>query len=207
VKFNVKLEHKTHGVVDTVVDLPEVGENDSPHESWEEIVTAAQKNAASRYVDFESFGNDSKYLDRLEEVGAEFEMVDALVESDQPNKRWAVYGHYSNNDGGTWNDHVEAPTYEIAAFYARKTMAYNEYEGRTGVDQTDFQITMDEIQIFDCYEEPVTKDEAIGELKAAYAAMQNFVDKCDRGEAKSVRTYAAFKALLGGSRLPAEMRS
>lgn len=204
-KFNVKLEHKTHGIVDTVVDLPEVGENDSPHESWEEIAAAAQKNAASRYVNFESFGNDSKYLDRLEEVGAEFEMVDALVDSDQPDKRWAVFAHYSSSDGGTWNEHVMAPTYEIAAFYARKTMAYNECGGK--IDLMDFQITMDEIQIFDCYEEPVTKTEAIEELKAAYKAIQEFVDKCDRGEARSVRTYAAFKALLDGSKLPAEMRA
>jgi hypothetical protein len=206
-KFGVKLEHKTHGIIETKVDLPDIAENDSLHDQWEHIVSTAQKNAASRYVHFESFGNDSAYLERLEEVGCEFDVIAVLAESEQPDKRWAVFGHYSKDDGGTWSGHVEAPTYQIADFYARLAMAINEYEGQTDVDPVDFHITMDEIQIFDLYEEPVTKDEAIAELKAAYAAMQAFVDKCDRGEARSVRTYGAFKALLDGSKLPAEMRS
>lgn len=50
--------------------------------------------------------------------------------------------------------------------------------------------------------DPPTTIALIGRLERLEKAAQNFIDKVDRGEARSVRSYAEFKEALGGEREP-----
>ena len=166
-KFNCTLTHPTHGSLTTVVDH---STKDGLYFWYAEIAEAARRNLASRFVDYESFGSDSAYADRLDVVGAEFMPVMFTLETDQPRKRFSVLGQYSSDEQGTWSDHVEAVDREEAEFIARQIMADNERTNRA--DDTDFSTTLEEIDILECDEEPVTKDEALA-LLAEYGKLHD----------------------------------
>jgi len=157
-KIKVTLLHRDHGEAITELDV-RFGADDIVSR-YEDIVTQARKNVASRHVDYESFGNDSAYADRLDVVGDEFSIEDIEVISEAPRLRYHIYGHYSSDDGGTWSDHVYARCDDEADFQGRFQMACN--EGQKPGNAHDFLLTMEESEIYDCYPEPITKDEAIG---------------------------------------------
>lgn len=164
-KIKVELENDEHGKVSTIV---ETEHNNDFHLHFEEIVTEARKNAASRFVSYEAFKSDDDYLTALETLGENFKIVEFLtVDDGKPKVRWSIYGRYSDDERGTWSDWVEASTAEEADFVARQTMADN--EGVDANDVSDYAITMDEIQIEECGLEPVTLDELAATVREIIA--------------------------------------
>ncbi|MBI1202635.1 MAG: hypothetical protein GC182_09010 [Rhodopseudomonas sp.] len=164
-KFKCTTTHKDHGELTTTV---EINRDNDFVPVYDEIADAAALDLASRYVDYESFGSDSDYSDRLDEVADEFTVIWLDLITDQPRQRYAIYGRYSNDESGTWSDHVEATNCDEAEFIARQTMADNERADRDDPDQ--FMLVMEEIEIEECYPEPVTKDEALA-LIAEYGKL------------------------------------
>lgn len=156
-KIKVTLLHSRHGEAVTELDV-DFGADDLVSK-YEDIVAQARKNVASRHVDYESFGNDSAYADRLDVVGDEFSIEDIEVISDAPRVRYHIYGHYSADDGGTWSDHVYARCDDEADFQGRFEMAT--LEGLSPGDVDSFQSTMEDIEIYDCWKEPISKQEAV----------------------------------------------
>jgi hypothetical protein len=137
----------------------------------------ARKTFATHFVDYDNYDNDSAYLDDLEQVGGRFFVGSMRKEGDR--RRFLVYGTYSDFPaGGAWSDHVEAVDDEDARFQAAWIMAMNE-----GADPNDknfdsladafagFLVDMDEIEITDCEEEPVSKDEALDLVRDLYALL------------------------------------
>ncbi len=158
-KFTIKLKHSIHGEVETVV---EIGATESFEDHYADFARQALKNAASRYVDYDSFGNDSAYLERLETVAEEFKLVSVSILRNAPIHRYAVSGEYST-DRGRWDDWVMASKEADARFAAKWQMANNEGSDPNDID--DFQTTMEDITINDCYPQPVTVDEGVEYLR------------------------------------------
>ena len=128
---------------------------DAMIEAVREASIEARKNVASRLVDYDSFGNDSAYLDRLDAV-AEETLVVSVGLKDAPTVRYAVEGDYSDG-GGDWSDWVEAANPTEAEFQAKWSMADN--QGSDPKAFGDFLDTMDDIDITSVQPEPTTKDE------------------------------------------------
>ncbi len=164
-KFEVVLLHQTHGEVKTTVEQ----KADDIYTQYDDIIAKARKNAASRYVDYESFGSDSDYMERLDVVGDEFDPQEVTVVDDAPKARYRIYGHYSSDDGGTWCDYVFASSYEEAEFQGRWQMAVNE-QGKPG--DTDFQVYLEDIEIYDNDRCPLTTDEAIEFIRRVAASAE-----------------------------------
>jgi len=175
-KLNVTGKHAEHGELKTVVD---VGSDDEFHYRYAEIAESARKKFASRFVDYESFGSDSEYMNRLDAVASEFTITGVESASEQQRVRYHIYGRYSDDEGGTWSDHVWAVDTAEADLIARQTMAENEYGGEAGAgreDEASFQDTMEEIEIHDCYPEPVTKAEAVVMLSKLYVGITGMIE-------------------------------
>jgi hypothetical protein len=155
--FVLDLSHPEHGTQETQVTIAADGGFHMHYE--DDIAPQARKNVASRFVDYESFGSGSAYADRLEEVGDVFKITGiAFVDVPaRPDIRFAVRGNYSTDEQGDWSDWIMASDKERAEFLARWTMAENERADPSS--EHDFQITMEEIEIKECYPEPFTKDE------------------------------------------------
>jgi len=134
------------------------GVDDLLLEAKDAAVTALKRAAGNYLVDYDSFGNDSQYLNRIDEVVAEMTVL-SITLSGEP-RRYSVTGIYSD-EGGDWSDWVYAIHDAEAEFQAKWTMAENQGEGGgpSGEDIEDFIDTMDDIKITYFHEEPVTKDE------------------------------------------------
>lgn len=154
-KFEIALTHPERGEVRTIVDVPATS---SFEDHYAEMIHQAQKNVASRFVDYESFRSDSAYSTRLSEVGDEFTVKAFGLFADADVVRWAFLGEYSTDAHGPCSDYVMARTLDEAQFKAKFMMAQN--EGGDPNSHEDFEGTMTEITINDCYQEPVTLDEA-----------------------------------------------
>lgn len=193
--FQVELTHSHCGPVVTRVEL----ETDDIVAKYEEIVTQARKNAASRFVHYESFGNDSAYLDRLDQVSDEFQILDVTVITDKPKVRYLVNGHYSDEEGGPWGDWVQAASEEEAGFYARFTMATN--VGFSPGNAHDFQLEMEDCDIFDCYPDPLTKEEAIEFVKQmARFTLPSDPDQPSQGPSDLEGDGIAFHSMIAKAR-------
>jgi len=125
-------------------------------EDVRECAGDALKRAAGTYlVHYDSFGSDSAYLDRVDEVVAEMTFKGVYIAG--ASKRYAVSGIYSDG-GGDWYDWVEATDDAEAVFQAKWAMAEN--QGRDPAEDFDsFLNLMDDIQITSYAQEPVTKQE------------------------------------------------
>lgn len=185
-KFEFTLKHDEHGEIKTVV---EIAATDDFESSYVEMVQQAQKNAASRYVDYESFGNDSVYSDRLDVVGAEFHVLDVQMVSDAPLLRYAIEAEYSTDEHGRWSDWVMARSEDDARFAAKWQMAQN--EGGDPDNHDDFQTTMEDITINDCYLEPVTQAEALDYLgtmsRMTIPGDPDFSDESDQSDSEALQ--------------------
>lgn len=193
--FQVELTHSQHSSVLTKVEVPDY---DIVSE-YENIVAKARKNAASRFVHYESFGNDSAYLDRLDQVSDEFAVVEISMVSDKPKVRYYVCGHYADDEGGVWADWVMASGDEEAHFIARFTMAKN--TGMTPGDAHNFQIEMEDCEIFDCYPDPLTKEEAIEFVKQmARFTLPSDPDQPSQGSSDLEGDGIAFHSMIAKAR-------
>lgn len=187
-KVKVDLIHKTHGSVTTEVELPDM----ELVLAYEDIVHQARKNVASRFVDYESFGSDSAYAERLDEVGDEFVPEDIRIITDKPSLRYRVYGHYSTDDGGTWCDWVFGSTPDEAEFQAKWIMAVN--ESSNPGETADFAATMEDIEIYDCDLEPITKDEAVDLLNQLVGEWPQFDGDEDVNGGDMVEWFGEYRA-------------
>lgn len=148
----------------TIVEIPgRVSSVDKMIENAPEILRMARKNVASRFVHYEAFSNDSTYLDTLDKIADGLLVIHMGKDGDV--QRFLVEGSYSNYpEGGVWGDWVTAVDHEDALFQAKWQMADNEDED-PNEDFDSFLATMDEINVFDCAPDPVTKDELSDRLR------------------------------------------
>jgi len=125
-------------------------------EDVRECAGFARKRAAGTYlVDYDSFGSESAYLNRVDEVAEEMKVIGVYIAG--PSKRYAVSGIYSDG-GGSWHDWVEATDDAEAIFQAKWSMAEN--QGSDPAEDLDYFLNrMDDIEITSYGLEPVTKDE------------------------------------------------
>jgi hypothetical protein len=158
-KFEITLAHADLGEAKTFVEIVAI---DSFEQEYAAMVHAAQKNVASRHVDYESFGSDSAYATRLSELGAEFVPAAAALVTVEPLQRFAVDGEYSTNSD-RWDGYVMARSAAEADFQARWTMAKN--EGGDPDDHDGFQEMMEDITISNCGLEPVSLAESLSYLR------------------------------------------
>lgn len=124
-----------------------------------DVADTALKHAAGKYlVHYESFGNDSDYAERIDQVVAEMTLQSMFLDGE--SKRYSVGGIYSDG-GGDWMDWVYAIHDAEAVFQAKWTMAENQRgeAAPQGDEIENFFNTMEDINITYYQEEPVTKEE------------------------------------------------
>jgi hypothetical protein len=111
---------------ETVIDVDDYGPDDLPEyfiENLEEFRSTAAKAVASRFVDYDSFGSDSAYLDRIDEIASTLYLSDVSV----PNavrRAYDIEGIYCG-DGGIWGDVEYGSCLGEAKFAGLWTMSTN----------------------------------------------------------------------------------
>lgn len=111
----------------TVIETDEYGPNDLPEffkDNLADIRSQAAKAIASRSVDYDSFGSDSAYLDRIDQVAETLYLSDVSI----PNALTRAYdmeGIYPG-DGGLWGDVEHGACQGEAEFRALWTMSVND---------------------------------------------------------------------------------
>ncbi|NTF17218.1 hypothetical protein G6L37_02080 [Agrobacterium rubi] len=109
-----------------VIDVDDYGRHDVSEffqENLQEIRKAAAKAVASRSVDYDSFGSDSEYLDRLDRVADTMYLADACVPG-VVTRTYTMEGLYS--EGSPWSDDEVACCFSEAEFRALWTMSVND---------------------------------------------------------------------------------
>lgn len=111
----------------TVIDVEEYGPNDLPDffkDNLGDFRTWAAKAVASRSVDYDSFGSDSAYLDRLDAIGETLYLSDVSI----PNaavRAYDIEGIYPG-EGGIWGDVEYGACQGEAEFRGLWTMSVND---------------------------------------------------------------------------------
>lgn len=130
-------------------------------EAMREAALQVRKNVAGGHlVDYDSFGNDSAYLDRVDQVAEEMTIVSGGLRGQ--TVRYMADGKYPGRDGNLWSDHVEGVCEAEALYQARDIMATN-----MGWDE-DFLKRLDKLDDIhvEVLPEPVSKDEFKDALRA-----------------------------------------
>lgn len=112
-------------LVEARVDLPDDSHDDLYiyiMDNFEEIDLEARKKIASRVVDYDSFGSDSAYLDRIDEV-AECYYLEFLSIEGAKDFLFDVEGVYQ--DDQLWGETVSAINRDEARLHAKWIMASN----------------------------------------------------------------------------------
>lgn len=92
-------------------------------ENLEEFRRAAARNVAAARTDYESYGSDSAYLDRLDAISECF-YLDSVGVPGVKTRQYSVEGIYPG-DGGMWGDDVEACCRDEAEFQGQWVMSVN----------------------------------------------------------------------------------
>ncbi|AOG03426.1 hypothetical protein [Bosea sp. RAC05] len=176
-RFVVKVpENRVHedidanGCIETFVELdPQVELLDQ----LEDAMRTAQKNVASRFVDYDEINNDSRYLDELDRH-CEEQVIISLQIGDAADKRvrWSAEAHHSEDiEEGTWLDAVMAASDEEADLIMRFEMAKGfDVPGKdkgVGFDQdslkrtsiSSFVGTMAEVVPISVFKEPISLED------------------------------------------------
>jgi hypothetical protein len=117
---------KELGEHEVVIDIDEYGARDLPDffkDNLGDIRTWAAKAVASRFVDYDSFGSDSAYLDRLDQVGELLYLSDVSVPNAEV-RPYDIEGIYPD-DGGIWADMEHGSCLGEAQFRGLWTMSVN----------------------------------------------------------------------------------
>ena len=113
-----------HEVVIEVDDYTRENVSEFFQENLREIREDAARAVASRFVDYESFGSDSAYLDRLDQVSDTMYLADVRVPG-AVTRAYTMEGVYPG-EGGIWSDDEVACCISEAEFRARWTMSIND---------------------------------------------------------------------------------
>lgn len=111
----------------TVIETDEYGPSDLPdffRDNLADIRSQAAKAVASRSVDYDSFGSDSAYLDRIDQVAETLYLSDVCI----PNavvRAYDMEGIYPG-EGGMWGDVEHGACQGEAEFRALWTMSVND---------------------------------------------------------------------------------
>ncbi len=139
----------------------------------EDAMRTAHKNVASRFVDYDAIGNDSRYLDEMDRH-CEEQVIVALQLGDATDKRvrWSAEAHHSEDiEEGTWLDAVMAASDDEADLIMRFEMAKGlDVPGKdkgVGFDEDNFQKTsiesfvgtMAEVEPISVFKEPVSLED------------------------------------------------
>lgn len=170
-----KNEYGLHQVETTVSsdELEDVdflpGDYDGFVEALREAALQVRKNVAGGHlVDYDSFGNDSAYLDRIDEVVEEITIVSAGLQG--PAIRYLAEGKYPGREGNLWSEHVEGVCEAEAIYQARDIMASNMEWDEDFFKRID---KLDEIYV-EVSPAPASKDEFRSALhKLAVAAIES----------------------------------
>lgn len=112
---------------ETVIETDDYGPKDLPDffkDNLADFRLQASKAVASRSVDYDSFGSDSAYLDRIDQVAETLYLADVSI----PNALTRAYdmeGIYPG-DGGIWGDVEHGACQGEAEFRALWTMSVND---------------------------------------------------------------------------------
>lgn len=143
-----------YGVEDLVNVLPEV-------------LRQACVKAAARYVDYDTFDNDSNYLDFCDKLALDFQPVAVVPVLETERQRFRCNGIYLNSDGDGWTGLVHGATIGEAQFQAKWAMAIASAGDTRKYD--DFASLMDGCAIDHVAPEPVTVEEMADAARALLA--------------------------------------
>lgn len=124
-----ELRREVVGIHEVVIDTDEYDQTnvlDFFTENMEDIRKDAAKAVASRFVDYDSFGSDSDYLDRLDRVADTYYLKDMRVPGAETFS-YDVEGIYAPHDDATelWKGVESASCVSEARFRGLWTMAIN----------------------------------------------------------------------------------
>jgi hypothetical protein len=132
----------------------------------EDAVREARKTFATHYVDYDSYSNDSDYLDDLDRVAARFEVL-RVCKAGNPRTYFVRASLADDPDGPHWSGHVSAVDEEDARFQAAWRAAKASSGGGELPDNgstvafDEFFEAMLEYRIEICHLEAVRKDDAL----------------------------------------------
>lgn len=121
-----KNQYGQHAVETTVESDAEFSPDDFDGfvEAMREAAEQVRKNVAGGYlVDYDSFGNDSAYLDRIDAVCEEMTIVSAGLKGTA--LRYLAEGKYPGREGNLWSEQVSGVCSAEALYQARDLMASN----------------------------------------------------------------------------------
>lgn len=151
------------------------------------IASQAAKALASRTVDYDAFGNDSRYLDALDRVADAYVLVG--LHKDGECQRYTVDALYADGSG-PWTDTVEGVDQEDAEFQGRWQLNLNaEHDPK---DLEDFLGMLEEHTVHSVDPTPVTLDELANTVIALVRA-----NKAGQDLAGTIATLAGMVTQLG----------
>lgn len=165
-----------HEVIIEVDDYTRENVSEFFQENLREIRADAAKAVASRFVDYDSFGSDSAYLDRLDEVADTMYLADVRVPG-VVTRAYTMEGIYPG-DGGIWSDDEVACCVSEAEFRALWTMSIN-----------------DGFSVEGAIRDSDTADSAVESLQS-YMENQELTGMCDVSRPKIDDAKALLKDLL-----------
>lgn len=151
-----KNQYGQHAVETTVESDAEFSPDDFDGfvEAMREAAEQVRKNVAGGYlVDYDSFGNDSAYLDRIDAVCEEMTIVSAGLKGTA--LRYLAEGKYPGREGNLWSEQVSGVCSAEALYQARDLMASNMKWTEDFFKRLDM---LDEIYV-EVNPEPASKDE------------------------------------------------
>lgn len=165
-----------HEVIIEVADYGRGNVSEFFQENLREIREDAAKAVASRFVDYDSFGSDSAYLDRLDRVADTFYLTDVSVPG-VVTRAYTMEGIYPG-DGGIWSDDEVGSCISEAEFRALWTMSIN-----------------DGFNLKDCIEESMSADAAVLQLQS-YMEDQELTGMCGVSRPKIEDAAALLRELV-----------
>lgn len=135
-----------------------------------DIALDARKKYAATMVDYDSFGSDSAYLDRIDAIADRLTIV-SLAKAGEMTP-FLVEGFYS--DEQAWSDRIDAVDAEDAEFSARWIMAAN--EGARPQDFESFLDAMLDQKVVSLRPDPVSFDELVEMVRSHVSTHPNALD-------------------------------
>lgn len=143
-----------------------------------DISIEARKKYAATLVDYDSFGSDSAYLDRIDKIADDRLTIGSLTKAGEMTP-FLVDGVYS--DDQLWSDRIDGVDAEDAAFSARWIMAVN--EGARPKEFESFLDTMLDQKVFSCRPDPVSFDDLLEMIRTHVSTQPNAPDFVSSREA------------------------
>jgi len=140
------------------------------------VVSEARKNIASRHIDFDAYSSDSDYLDTLDRLANDVEIVSIREKLPEGGKPVRIYFEAEYDDGGVFGEEVWGASKEDGIFQGAWLMAVRNGSDGKGENIEDLLDSMDSVEVLMGYCKPVTEEEIInllGRLAGAAKSGEN----------------------------------